>query len=316
MKGPAAFTGVSDMPSRPIQFLLVSAHPADSFDQAGGTLAHHVARGDRITVAVATTGVRSHHWKLRDAKIAGRDTSGFEQKAEKAVKEKIEEVRSACRIMGFDDVRDLGFDDDDILLTRDKVDAIADMIREVKPDVLIAHHPFETGGLKMHGTIGQATMYGWQVALGYGRGDQQPHRTSVVYFMGPINYIGNNSLEYGGTSRADLYVDITDVIDKKVKAIDLISSQYYSGAYARKVAETGNGHFGQHAGCAYAECFQRFRPMVRYTLPISDYDLDQVDEPMESVMCRRGEMAGAFVPMPADMRFDSDHRVSEAKYDG
>ena len=56
------------MPSRPIQILLVAAHPADSFDQAGGTLAHHVARGDKVTVVIATTGVRSHHWELKDEK--------------------------------------------------------------------------------------------------------------------------------------------------------------------------------------------------------------------------------------------------------
>lgn len=303
------------MPSRPIQFLLVAAHPADSFDQAGGTLAHHVARGDRVTLAITSTGVRSHHWKLRDAKITGRDRDNFEGRAAEAVPEKLKEVREACRIMGFDDVRGLGFDDDDILLTREKVDAIADLIREVKPDVLISHHPFETGGLKMHATIGQATFYAWQIALGYGRGKQKPHRASVIFFMGSQNYIGNNSLEYAGTSRADVYIDITDVIDKKVKALDYISSQYYGGAYSRKVAETGNGHFGQHAGCAYAEVFQRFRPMVRYTLPISDYDLDLVAEPMESVMCRRGEMTGAFVPLPENMVFSSDYRVSKEKYD-
>ena len=35
--------------------------------------------------------------------------------------------------------------------------------------------------------------------------------------MNPTAYIGNNSLEYAGTARVDLYIDITDVIDKKVE---------------------------------------------------------------------------------------------------
>ena len=50
------------------------------------------------------------------------------------MEEKLEEVRGACWILGFDDVRDLGFEDDDILLTQEKIDAIADMIRQVKLD--------------------------------------------------------------------------------------------------------------------------------------------------------------------------------------
>ncbi len=61
---------------------------------------------------------------------------------------KLEKVRGACRILGFDDIRDLGFEDDDILLTQGKIDAIADMICQVKPDLLIAHHPYESRGLK------------------------------------------------------------------------------------------------------------------------------------------------------------------------
>ena len=85
---------------------------------------------------------------------------------------KLEKVRGACRILGFDDIRDLGFEDDDILLTQGKIDAIADMICQVKPDLLIAHHPYESRGLKMHGTIGQAMVYAWQIAAGTGRSDR------------------------------------------------------------------------------------------------------------------------------------------------
>ena len=42
-------------------------------------------------------------------------------------------MRRACHILGFDDVRDLGFEDNDILVTQDKIEAIADVIRAVKP---------------------------------------------------------------------------------------------------------------------------------------------------------------------------------------
>jgi len=294
--------------------MLVAAHPADSFDMAGGTLAHHIAQGDQVTVVIATTGVRSHHWQMMEQKrLKGQDFD-VEKRVEQAVQEKLEEVRSACRILGFDDVRDLGFEDDDILLTQEKIDAIADMIRQVKPDLLIAHHPYESGGLKMHGTIGQATIYAWQIAAGTGRGRQVRHRVPCIYFMNPMAYMGNNSLEYAGTSRADLYVDITDVIEKKVQALDHISSQFYRGPYSRKRAETDDGSHGNSASVAYAEQFQRFFPMVRYTLPITDFELDRINESPEVSMGRRSEMSGGLLPLPPNMAFTSQYRVTKEKY--
>ena len=170
---------------------------------------------------------------------------------EQSMEEKLEEVRGTCRILGFDDVRDLGFEDDDILLNQEKIDAIADMIRQAKPDILIAHDPYESGGLKMHSTISQATIYAWQIAAGNGRSRQVGHSVPCIYFMNPMAYMGNNSFEYAGTSRADLYVDITGVIEKKVQALDHIFSQFYSGSYSRKRAETDDRAHGHSAYVAY-----------------------------------------------------------------
>ena len=304
------------MPSRNIHLMIVATHPADSFDQAGGTLAHHVAQGDKVTVVIATTGVRSHHWRLADQKRKAGSEIDIEAMVKDAVEEKLEEVRGACRILGFEDIRDLGFEDDDILVTQDKIDAIAEMIREVKPDILVSHHPFETGGLKMHATIGQCTVLASQIASGSGRGRQERHSVPVIYFMNPQSYMGSNSLEYGGTGRTDLYVDITDVIEKKVQALDQISSQFYGGPYARKRAETEDGSWGQKASTAYAEQFQRFQPMVLHTLPITDAELDRVTTASADMMTRRGEVVGGIMPLPEGMEYSSAQRVPKEKYGG
>ena len=303
------------MASRPIQILLVAAHPADSFDMAGGTLAHHVAQGDQVTAAILTTGVRSHHWELGEQRRQAGAELDVEQLVAQAVEEKLEEVRRACRTLGFDDVRDLGFEDDDVLVSQDKIEAIAEMIRAVKPDLMITHHPFESGGFKMHGTAGQCALYASQLAQGSGRGRQERHSIPVIYFMTPTAYIGSNSLEYAGTHRADLYVDITDVIEKKVRALDEIASQYYGGPYARKRAETSDGHYGNKALVAYAEQFQRFAPMVRYTLPISDAELARITEPQSAHMGRRSEMVGGLMPLAQDAAFTSRHRMSREMYE-
>lgn len=302
------------MPSRPIQILIVATHPADTFDMAGGTLSHHAAQGDKVTAVIATTGVRSHHWELAEMKRQEGASLDVEKFVEQAAAEKLEEVRNACRIMGYDDVRDLGFEDDDILVTQDKIEAIAEVIREVRPDILISHHPYESGGLKMHGTIGQSTIYAWQVAAGTGRGRQLRHAVPCIYFMNPMAYMGNNSLEYASTARADLYVDITDVIDKKVKALDYISSQFYGGPYSRKRSEVDDGTYGNKVNVAYAEQFQRFFPLKSYTLPITDAELEQIDQSPEVGMGRRSEIVGAFTPLPPDMEFSSKYRTPKEKY--
>ena len=302
------------MASRPIHILLVAAHPADSFDMAGGTLAHHVDQGDQVTAAILTTGVRSHHWELGEQRRKAGAELDVERFVAEAVEEKLEEVRRACRILGFDDVRDLGFEDDDILVTQDKIEAIADVIRLVKPDLLITHHPFESGGFKMHGTAGQCALYAWQLASGSGRGRQERHPVPCIYFMNPTAYLGNNSLEYAGTARADLYIDITDVIEKKVRALDQIASQYYGGPYARKRAETSDGADGNSALVAYAEQFQRFQPQVRYTLPITDAELERITEPQSAHMGRRSEMIGGLMPLREGEAFTSRHRMSKEKY--
>ena len=81
------------MASRPIQILIVAAHPADTFDQAGGTVAHHVAQGDKVTCLVATTGVRSHHWRLSEEKRSEGADFDVEQRVEAAVAENLEALR-------------------------------------------------------------------------------------------------------------------------------------------------------------------------------------------------------------------------------
>jgi LmbE family N-acetylglucosaminyl deacetylase len=47
-------------------------HPADAFDNVGGTLANHVARGDQVTVVVMSHGVFSHDLETISARREGR----------------------------------------------------------------------------------------------------------------------------------------------------------------------------------------------------------------------------------------------------
>jgi len=303
------------MASRALRLLMVGSHPADTFDQAGGTLAHHAAKGDHVTAVTLTTGARSHHWQLIEQKRQLQEEFDVEELMAQAVEEKMDEARKACAILGLEDVRTLNFEDDDILLTREMVETIADVIRDVRPDIIITHHPYEIGGFKLHATTGQATIYAFQQAMGTGRGRKRFHLTPKIFFMNPMGYMGHNTLAYASTAHVTHIIDITDVIEKKVRAMDFISSQYYGGAYARKCHEVCDGRTGGLRGVAYGEAFQSFFPDLSYTLPVSDVDLKQVSDPAEEGMGRRSETVAGLMPLPEGMEFTSEFRITKEQYE-
>jgi len=295
------------MASRKVRILLVVAHPADTFDQCGGTLAHHIEKGDDVTVVTATLGIRSHDWELIDAqKKAGKEID-VEKYQKKTKEKKLAEIKKACAILGITDIRGLDFPDDEELLKEEMIQEIADIIREIRPDIVITHHPYEDGGFKLHATVGQATIFAFRKAMGSGRGRTlSAHVVPALYFMNPTAYVGV-SIDNSFVAKIDLYVDISDVIDKKVKALDCIASQYYKGSFARKRAEATDGHYGYDAGISYAETFQRYQPFVCYTLPISDFELQKSKEDSEYRIKIRSSIIASDVPLPKNSNNASEH---------
>ena len=68
----------------------------------------------------------------------------------------------------------------------------------------------------------------------------------------------------------DVFIDITDVVDKKLAALDCLVSQGYGGAYARKRIETSDGAFGMSGGVAYAEGFISLHAETHDYLPVTE----------------------------------------------
>jgi len=95
--------------------------------------------------------------------------------------------------------------------------------------------------------------------------------------------------------------------------MDFISSQYYQGNYARKIIEDGDGYMGDHANVSYAESFQRYRPWVSYTLPISDFEIECAEpKRIKDNILRRSTIIAAHVPLPKGeepVRFITDKKL-------
>ena len=96
----------------------------------------------------------------------------------------------------------------------------------------------------------------------------------------------------------DLVVDITDVVEAKVAALDTMRSQQYGGNYARKTIEMVDGAMGSVGGVAYGEGFVTYQPEVTRLFPVSDWQLQRATESEADLMHRRSQIIAATVDLP------------------
>ena len=267
------------MSEEKLRIVSIGAHPADIFDQSGGAMAHHVNRGDYVGCVVLTHGARVHDKVVSDEMFHRSevpDATELEALMKKRSDVKAEETRQACRILGVNDVQFLGADDSFLLVTEGTVRHLANLLRELRPDIVLTHFPKEGDGLvNAHATAGQIVLHSIQLAASVDPGDRSPpHKVAQVFFFGGGGApIPRNLWHSEGGYYNDVFIDITDVVDKKLAALDCLVSQGYSGAYARKRLETSDGAFGKAGGVAYAEGFISLNAETHYLLPVTEHAL-------------------------------------------
>jgi LmbE family N-acetylglucosaminyl deacetylase len=266
----------------PLKIMAVVCHPADAIDGAGGTLCLHAERGDEVTVVVCTHGVDTHDLRRNDRLRFGGE--GLAEDHGVAIGKKEQEVVDGMRILGVTDVRFLRFPDELLLVTPELIEAIACVMAEVQPHLLITHNPTEDAGLADvgHADSAIATLKARYLAntprfLTHPTGRSFPAQVFMMTMNGKTN-----QLTAEGTREGNVLVDITPVVDRKVRAMDRLRSQYYPGDLARKCIEIVNGRMGLHWKLAYAEAFQTLNPHVYSHLPANDYLLNLAATPAGS----------------------------------
>jgi LmbE family N-acetylglucosaminyl deacetylase len=263
--------------SEPLRLLSIGAHPADIFDQSGGTMAHHAARGDWVGCVVLTHGARVHDRVISNQMFHADqvpDAETLMRMMQERSDVKAEEVRTACRHLGVEEVYFLGADDAVLLPDRAMVQQLARLFRSLRPDVVLTHFPEEGGGIwNPHAVAGQMVMLALGFAGSVDPGDRNPpHYTMQVFYWGAgAASLPRNVWDARGGYYNDVFIDITDVVDKKLAALDALESQGYGGAYARKRIETSDGAFGGAGGVAYAEGYITLNAETHYYLPVTDY---------------------------------------------
>ena len=289
--------------TRPLRIMCVGGHPADAFDSAGGTLAHHVQRGDHVTVVALTQGTRVHDVVISDTlRFQDRmpDPADLRSLMDERAQVKEDEVRRACGFLGIEDVRFFRYDDAAVTVRNDLIERMGELIREVRPDIVVTHHPREMGGYgQHHATTGQLVLEGITAGGSVGTADPNPpHRVAQVFFTITNLLLPVSSLAGAVAWWPDLLVDITDVVEAKLRALDAMRSQQYGGNYAKKATEYADGAMGALAGTAYAEGFITLWPEYDRHFTVSDTRLERTAESEAAHRKRTDQLIVPFIELP------------------
>jgi LmbE family N-acetylglucosaminyl deacetylase len=256
-----------------LRILSVNAHPHD-FTHHAGTLGVHVADGDAATVVAMTGGASTHNQKLAEemAKpLAVRNQELIEEINRGYVDQKAKELRAACGLFGITDVRILPYSDKLFTLEKNPgaVDALRDIILEVRPHIMITQSPYLSGrrGHKLgarddHSETGFASIEARMVAGIPRYEDTRPtHKISATFFPGV----------YFERDEWDFIVDITEYFEKRVQAEATYVSQGHTPEFAQKRMEVTLGNAGWFSGTQYAEGFVQEKPFLvpKISLPES-----------------------------------------------
>jgi LmbE family N-acetylglucosaminyl deacetylase len=205
--------------SRPLNVVCVGGHPDDPESGCGGTLAHYVGLGHRVTILYLTRG---------EAGIQGKSRK-------EAADIRSAEAAAACKILG---ARHLfgGQIDGATVIDKASTDAFAKILLAEDPDLVFTQWPLDTH--MDHQAASLLTFRAWKSA---------EQKFALFYYEVEL---GAQTLGFHPTD----YVDITSVQAKKRAAVVAHKSQDGERLYSEYHAAMEDFR-GREAGCIAAEGF-------------------------------------------------------------
>lgn len=268
-----------------LSILNVGGHPKDVISYAGGTMAKHAARGDRVCMLTPTTGLALHHKAIDQYR-----TTGDGPDLDSLVEERKQELIDASAELGVNDVRFLGYPDDISVVDKRIVSDIADVIGEIKPNVIITHWPYDSS--PAHAVATQMTLLAVETAstIRPGKpyaptgGGEGVHAPQILYHAtaGRTNIIESLTIRI-----PTMIIDISDVIKQKSRAMNKFDSQDYGedSPVQRKLGEAIDGNLHAiHSRVAYAETFVAHNPEVYDYIPINEYGRKLAARPRDEAL--------------------------------
>ena len=226
----------------PKSAILIYAHPDDSEFSAGGTAAKWAMNESDVYYVIITDGnVGSHEEDMT---------------AERLIEIRRSEQRAAAKVAGAKDCIFLGYHDGLLQPTLDLRKELVGLIRKYRPNVVVCGDPtnlFPSETRINHpdhraaATVAlDATFPAAEMPLLYPELEADgltPHKVNYVYVSNP-------------TLEPNYYVDITDTIDAKIRALREHKSQLGEWDPEEPI-KAWNSESGKKVGFKYAERFLR-----------------------------------------------------------
>ena len=230
------------------KLLVIGAHSADFVWRAGGTIALVTAQGGSSLVIALSYGERGESgelWKEPD------------QTLENVKRIRHEQASAAANILGAE-FRCLDLGDYPLLISDASMEQIADLFREIEPHIVLTHTPLDPFNPD-HPVASQAVQKARLLASGAGVASAIKSITPPdLYYFEPHQ---PELCEFNPNT----FVDITPVMEQKIKAMETMQAQSYLRGYYTELASRRGNHARRISGMSevkFAEALQRTLPWV------------------------------------------------------
>jgi 4-oxalomesaconate hydratase len=230
------------------KLLVIGAHSADFVWRSAGSIALVTSQGGSATVIALSYGERGESGELW--KEPG-------QTIENVKRVRHEQASAAAEILGAE-FRCLDLGDYPLNISDSVMDQLTGLFRDMEPDVVLTHTPVDPFNPD-HPVASQAVQRARLLASGAGVASAfknitppdlyffEPHQPELCEFM------------------PNIFVDITPVMEMKIKAMDCMQAQSYLKSYYIELASRRGNHARRISGMdevKFAEALQRTLPWV------------------------------------------------------
>lgn len=225
----------------PRSILVVAAHPDDETLGCGATIVKHAAAGDRVITLILGEGVLSRR---------------TDQDRRDLLDQLREDARAATALLGVHRLilQDIPCCRMDTVPLLDVVHAIEGVVAEERPSIVYTHHHGDAN--IDHATIAKA-MQAVCRPMAHTSIDR------VCAFEVPSSSEWN--FQHGSQFRPDVFVDVADTIETKIRAMERYASEVRdfphprSRTYLQALAQVRGGQAGFLAAEAFELVFQRVK---------------------------------------------------------
>ncbi len=217
-----------------LHIMAVGAHVLDAELSCGKTLAKHSLMGDKITTVAITAGENGHPYNFTK---------------EEFKKINIDGATAFAKALGGKFIY-MGYDDASVPECEEIYDAMADIIRREKPDIILTHWD---GSYHEDHALAPKIVRRAVRRAGYSESTLPPHKVKRVYYA-------ENWEDMNGFTPY-LYVDVTEAYELWSKAIDNIylatHATYFDYKEYYEALSRIRGILAKRElhGCKRAECF-------------------------------------------------------------